>query len=89
MLGDAKAMFYRSGKLPLVILTEMKHHFSWRHAILKGDVQPLEREEHDQYRLKLLLLHRYIVDVSKLVMPTGSGGECPHTTGGAIAYELW
>ena len=78
-------MFYRSGKLPLVILAEMKHHFRVRLAILKGEVQPLEREELDRYRLKLPLLHRHKEDVSKVVMPTGSVGERPHTTDGAIA----
>ena len=82
-------MFYRSRKLPLVILAEMKHHFCGRRSILKRDVQPLEREELDPYRLKLPLLHRHIVDVSKLVIPTGSGGEHPHTKDGAIANELW
>ena len=79
---DFDAIFYRSGKLPLVILAEMKHQFSGRRAILKGDVQPREVDDLDPYRLKLPL------DVSKLVMPTGSGGERPHTKDCAIAYEL-
>jgi len=73
----------------MVILVEMKHHFCGRCAILEGDVPPLEREELDTYRLILPLLHRHIVDVSDLVTPTGSGGERPHTTDGAIAYKLW
>jgi hypothetical protein len=67
----------------------MKHHFCGRRAVLERDVQPLERENLDPYRLKLPLLHRHIVDVSELVMPTGSGGERPHITDGAIAYKLW
>ena len=29
------------------------------------------------------------MDVSELVMSTGSGGERPHKTDGAIANELW
>jgi hypothetical protein len=67
----------------------MKHHFRGRHTLLERDVQPLERENLDPYRLKLPLLHRHLVNVSDLVMPTGSGGKRPHTTGGAIAYKLW
>ena len=47
----------------------------------------LEREKLDPYRLKLQLLQRQIVDVSELVMPTGSGGKRPHKTGGPIAYK--
>jgi len=82
-------MLYRSRKLPLVILTEMKHHFCRRRSILKGYVQPVELEELDPCRLKLPLLHRHIVDVSKFVIPSGSGGERPHTTDGAITNELW
>ena len=57
--GDADAMIYRSRKLPLVILAEMKHHFCGGPGILKGDVQPIEREELNPYRLKLPLLHRH------------------------------
>ena len=63
----------------------MKHHICGRHAILEGDVQPLEREELDAQRMKLPLLHRHIVDISELVLSKGSGGERPHTTDGAIA----
>ena len=66
----------------------MKHHFGGRRAVLEWDVQPLEREELDPYRLKLPLLHRHIVDVSELVMSTRNGGERPHTTDGAFAYKL-
>jgi hypothetical protein len=66
----------------------MKHQFCGRSAILKGDVRPLEREELDPYRLKLPLLHRHILDVSKFVMPKGNDGERPHTTDVAIANEL-
>jgi len=56
----------------------MKHHFCGHRGNLEGDVQPLEREELDPYRLRLPLLHRKIVDVSELVLSTGSGGERPH-----------
>ena len=56
--------------------------------MLNVDVQTLQREKIDQYRLKLLLIHRYKVEVSKLMMSTGSSGERPHTTGCAIEYEL-
>jgi len=66
--GTLKQSFI--AKWPLVILTEMKHYFCGCRAVLEGDVQPLEREELDQYRLKLPLLHQHIVDVSELVMPT-------------------
>jgi hypothetical protein len=76
----ADAIFYRSSKLSLVILAEMKHHFCAGRAILEGDVRPLEREELDPYTLKLLLVHRHILDVSKLVLSTGSGGERRHRT---------
>ena len=86
--GDADAMFYCSGKLQLVILAEMKYHICGRSAFLKGDVKPNEREELDPYKLKVPLLHRHIVDVSKLVIPTGSCWELPHTTDGVIANEL-
>ena len=89
VLGDDDAVFYRSGKLPLVILAKMEHHIFRRRALLKREVQPLEREEIDPYRLKLPLLYRHILDVSKLVMPTGSVGKRKHTTGGATAYNLW
>ena len=51
-------------------------------------MQPLEREELDPHKLKLPLLHRHIVDVTELVMPTGSGGERPYKPDGAIAYKL-
>ena len=67
----------------------MKHQFCERAAILERDVQPHEREELDQYGLKWLLPHWHIVDVSKLVMSARRGGELPHTTDGAVAYELW
>ena len=66
----------------------MKHHFCGLRAILEGDLQLLEREELDPYRLKLLLLHRHILDVSELVMPIGSGGELPHTTDGSIVQQI-
>ena len=56
---------------------------------LEGDVQPLEFEELDPYCLKLPLFHGHILNVPKLVMSTRSGGgELPHTTEGAVAYEL-
>ena len=45
----------------------MKQHIYGCLAILKGDVQPLEREELDPYGLKLPLLHGHILVVSKLV----------------------
>ena len=67
----------------------MKHHVFGRRAVLEGDVQPLEFEELDPYRLKFTLLHRHILDVSELVMPTGSVGERPYKPDGAIAYKLW
>jgi len=67
---------------------ETKHHFCRRDAVIEVDVQPLEREELDPYRLKLPPLHRNIVLVSELVMPTGNGGKCPHTTDGTIGYKL-
>ena len=53
----------------------MKHYFCGRRAVLEWDVQPLERKELDPYRLKMPLLHRHIVDVSELMMPTGSCGK--------------
>ena len=67
----------------------MKHHVCGSRALLEGDLQPLEGEEIDSYRLKLPLLLRHIVDVSELLMPTESRGERPHTTDGAIAYKFW
>ena len=66
----------------------MKHHFCGRRAILEEDVQPLEREELDPYKLKFPLLQRRIVDVTELAMLTGSFGEGPHKTDGAISYKL-
>jgi len=63
----------------------MKHHVCGRLPILEGEVQPLEREELDPYGLKLPLRH----GDSGLVMTARGGGESPHTTDGAIAYELW
>ena len=54
----------------MAILAEMKHHFCGVRAILDWDVQPLEREEIEPYRLKLPMLHRHIVDLSELVMRT-------------------
>ena len=59
-----------------------------RRAILEGNVQPLQREILEPYRLKLPLLHRHIVDVSKFVMLAGIYGECPHRTDSTVAYEL-
>ena len=67
----------------------MKHHFCGLRAVLEWDVLPLEREELDPYRLKLLQHHRHIVDVSEFVMSTGNGGERQHTTDDGIAYKLW
>jgi hypothetical protein len=67
----------------------MKHHFCGSRANLEGDVQPLDCEKLDPDGLKLSLLHWHIVEVSKPVMPARGGGERPHTTDGAIAYELW
>ena len=67
---------------------EIKHHFCGRYAVFEGDVQSLEREKLDPNRLTLPLLHRYILDVSELVILTGSGGKRPHTAYGAIAYKL-
>jgi hypothetical protein len=80
-------MFY-SKELPLAILSEMKHHFCGRHAVLEEDVQPLEPQKFDPYRLKLPLLHRHILDVSVFLRPTGCNGKRAHTTDGAIAYKL-
>jgi len=51
-------------------------------------VQSLERDKRDPYRLKFPLVHRHILDVSELVMPTGSGRKRSHTAYGAIAYKL-
>jgi len=82
-------MFYRSGILPLVIIAKLKHHICGRCAVLKGEVQPFQREELDPYKTKLPLLHQHTLDVWKLVMPTGSVGELPHTTDGALAKVLW
>jgi len=56
------------------MLAEMKHHIYGRRAIFESDVQALEREELDPYRLKLPLLHRHIVNLSELVKLTGNGG---------------
>ena len=81
------AMLY--SKLPPVILAKIIHHICGRRAILERDVQPPEREELDQYRLKLPVLHRHIVDISELVKPTGSVGDSPHATDCTIANELW
>jgi len=67
----------------------MKHQFCRRHTILEWEVQFLEREKHNPNRLKLPLLHRHILDVSELVLSTGSGRKRPHTAYGAIAYKLW
>ena len=64
----------------------MKHHFCGRHTVFDGNVQSLEREKFDPNGLKLPLLHRHTVDLSELVMSTGSVGKRPHTTDGAIAY---
>ena len=66
----------------------MKHHFCGRHAVLEGDVQSLEREKLDPSRLKLSLLHLYILDVSELVMTTGCTGKRAHKAYGAVAYKL-
>ena len=66
----------------------MKHHFCGRHAVLEGDVQQLERVKLDPFKLKISLLHRHVLDVTDLVMPTGSIGKRPHTADGAIAYKL-
>jgi len=67
----------------------MTNNFCGRRAVLEGDMQHLVREELDTYRLKLPLLHRHIVDVPELVVPTGRRGERPHTMDFAIAYKLW
>ena len=66
----------------------MKHQICGRHDVLEGDVQSLEREKIELYRLKLPLLHRHILDVWELLMPTGSCGKRPHKTDGAIVYKL-
>ena len=66
----------------------MKHHICGRHDFLEGDVQSLEREKLDPCRLKLSLLHRQMLDVSELVMPTASVGKRPHSANGAIGYKL-
>ena len=81
-------MFYRRRKLPRLILAEMKHTCG-RRAILKGNVQPIEREELEPYRLKLPLLHRHRMDVSKHVIPTEIGVERPHSTDGSFTNEMW
>jgi len=75
-------------KLPLVILAEMKHHFCRRHTIFEWNVQYLERDKLDPNRLKLPPLYRHILDVSELVMLTGSGRKRSHTAYGAIGYKL-
>ena len=56
-------IFYRIGKLPRVIIANLKQHICGRVAILKGNVQSLERLKLDPYGLKLLLLHKIIVVV--------------------------
>jgi len=60
----------------------------WASCCPRRGREAFEREKLDAYRLKLPLLHRHIVEVSELVMRTGSGGKRPHTTDGAIAYKL-
>jgi len=67
----------------------MNHHICQRHNILEWVMESLEREKLDLNGLKLPLLHRHILDVSELVMSTGSGRKRPHTAYGAIAYKLW
>ena len=66
----------------------MKHHLRTRHIIFEWNVQSLEREKLNPNRLKLSLLHRDILDVSELVMSTGSGWKRPHTAYFAIGYKL-
>ena len=66
----------------------MQHHFCGLYAVFEGDVQSLNREKLDPNRLKLPLLHWQILDVSDLVMPTGSIVKRPHTAYGAIASKL-
>ena len=66
----------------------MKHHFCRRHTIFEWNLQSLEREKLDPNGLKLPLLHRHILDVSELVMSTGSGRKRPHTAYGDIGYKL-
>ena len=66
----------------------MKQHFCRRHTIFEWNVQYLEREKLDPNRLKLPLLQRHILDVSELVMSTGSGPKRPHTAYVAICYKL-
>jgi hypothetical protein len=66
----------------------MKQHFCGRRAVLEGNLQLLEREELDQYILQLPQFYRNIEDILELVMPTGKGGKCPHSTDGVIAYKL-
>jgi len=84
---DDDAKFY-SKNITLVTLAETKNHICGLHAVLDENVQFLEREEIDPYRLKLPLHYRHIVDVSELVMPKGSGWNLMYTTYGAIAYKL-
>ena len=68
---------------------KMEHQFCWRLTFLEETVKSLEREKFDPNRLKLPLHHRHILDVSELVMSTGSGRKRPHTLKCAIAYILW
>ena len=66
----------------------MKHHFCRRHTIHEWNVQTLDREILEPKRLKLLLLHRNILNVSELVMSTGSGWKRPHTAYGDMRYKF-
>jgi hypothetical protein len=88
VLGGMLTQCFIAKKIPLLIVAKMKHHFCGRHAILEGNMQFLEREKLDPYRLKLPLLYRHIIDFSELVMPTGIGAKRSQTTDGAIAYKL-
>ena len=66
----------------------MKHHICRLYTIFECNVQSLEREKLDPNRVKLPLHHRHILEVSELVMLTGSGPKRPHTPYGYIGYKL-
>jgi len=68
----------------------MEHHFRGHHAVRKGDVQTLARQERDLNVLKSALLHRFVLQVPKLVVTHGVGLESksPYATDGAVDQVL-
>ena len=66
----------------------MKHHFCRRQNLLELNMQSLEREKLDPNGQKLPQHHRQILDISELVMSTGSSRKRQHTAYGAIGYKL-